>query len=256
MLRFIQISDTHIGLDRAYRRYDRNTYDHARRMVDYLNNHLDFQPDFVVHTGDVTDLPEDACAELAAEVFADLKYPIYYVIGNHDRAGAMRKYLLKQDPSEDRIFYDFQQGGFHFMVLDTRGEPDPQGFVSADQLAWLAETCQKSTAQGIMLLIHHLPIRLNVPWYDRQMEIVNAAALFEVLQGYKDKIRGVLFGHIHRSFAGFQQGIMCNAVASTFMQFQMSPHHLEPVFDVSAPPEYALVTLTENSTTITYHAIP
>jgi 3',5'-cyclic AMP phosphodiesterase CpdA len=225
-------------------------------MIDYLNNQLPFQPDFILHTGDVTNFPDADSAKLAAQVMNRLKYPVYYVCGNHDGRAALRKYLMNQSSNETPITYDFIRDDTHFIVLDTRGDIDPQGLVSAEQLAWLGETCQTSPAQSLCLWIHHLPVRMYVPWYDRDMRIMNDEAFFEVLKPHRDRLRGIFFGHIHRAFTGYRDGILCSAAASTFMQLHTNPHdeHLEA--DSIALPGYAIVTMTHQQTTVTHHTIP
>src|SRR5574341_734493 len=140
MLRFIHISDTHIGADPTFTLYQASPLNQLKVLVSHLNR-LPFAPDFVLHTGDVTNDYEDGSMQLAASVLAELKYPIYYVVGNHDGRATMREYLLKQTRSDERLFYDFWREDFHFLVLDTQGEPDPQGYISNEQLAWLKETC-------------------------------------------------------------------------------------------------------------------
>ncbi|NIR92463.1 MAG: phosphodiesterase, partial [Gammaproteobacteria bacterium] len=57
----------------------------AQRMVQLINK-LPVTPDFVVHTGDVVSDPHPKSYALAAETFAGLQVPIYFVNGNHDTA--------------------------------------------------------------------------------------------------------------------------------------------------------------------------
>jgi 3',5'-cyclic-AMP phosphodiesterase len=82
---FVQISDTHIGPTQDYERHGYASYPCAERLVELLNN-LPVKPEFVIHTGDVVTEPDPRSYRLAAELFARLELPIYYVNGNHDTA--------------------------------------------------------------------------------------------------------------------------------------------------------------------------
>ena len=70
-LRVVQISDVHIGsrLPRL-----------LRRIVNKTNA---LQPDYVMITGDLIDLPHISVDELRP--LSHIKAPVYYVIGNHER---------------------------------------------------------------------------------------------------------------------------------------------------------------------------
>src|SRR5688572_17847026 len=85
VLRFVHISDTHISHDPNYilPEAKHTPAEGARALVDAINN-LPFAPDFVLHTGDVAFDPEPAAYDTAAEIFSKLKFPIYYLTGNHD----------------------------------------------------------------------------------------------------------------------------------------------------------------------------
>lgn len=238
-----------------HERYGRIPYRYTERLIQHLNEELDFRPDFVVHTGDVTDFPTAECASLAASLLAQLHYPIYYVVGNHDGRAAMRQHLMGQAASDERLYYEFYHGDTHFVALDTIGEVDPGGLVSQDQLAWLEAQLATSQARQTCLLIHHLPVPMGVPWYDREMRITNAEALFAVLAPHRERLRGVFFGHIHRPLTAFRDGILMSAVGSAFMQFRTSPADHAPVLDPASLPCYSIVTLSDGLTTVTHHTV-
>lgn len=256
MLRFVHISDTHIGPNRQFELYGHNTYDNALHLINSINHDLGYVPDFVVHTGDVTNDHDAESARLAAQLFADLRFPIHYVRGNHDDPAFMRQYLLKQAPDDGPLYYDFVQGNVEFLVLDTRGEIDPQGYIDAAQLAWLAEKMSASMAERVVLLIHHQPLKLGVPWLDRDMRVMNDDALFDVLRPHKNQIAGIFFGHIHRPLTALRDGILCSAAASSFALFYAGPHDDKPRFDTMAQAGYAIVTLDGEQTTVTHHTLP
>jgi len=256
MIRFVHISDTHLGTTPNHIQYGRNTYQDAKAMVDFINHDLEFDPDFVLHTGDVLNEPDANASKLAADLFKTLRFPARYVVGNHDDRDLMRADLLGHPPTDGPLCYDFHVEDFHFIALDSRGEIDPQGFISADQLDWLGQTCRESNAQSLVILVHHLPLHLGVKWIDRDMRIMNDDAFFDVLLPHRERLRGIFFGHIHRATTGFRDGILCSASASTFMQFEMNPDDEKAQFDVNAPAGYAIVTMTHQQTTVTHQTLP
>jgi 3',5'-cyclic-AMP phosphodiesterase len=91
-LYFAHISDTHIGPTADYNRHGHSPLPCARRLVEIINT-LPTRPDFVVHTGDVVTDPDPLSYQVAAEVFAKLEVPIYYVTGNHDTSADIRRHL-------------------------------------------------------------------------------------------------------------------------------------------------------------------
>jgi 3',5'-cyclic AMP phosphodiesterase CpdA len=256
MLRFVHISDTHLGPDKNFKLYGRNTYQDADALVEHLNTNLGFEPAFILHTGDVTDDADAPATQLAAELFGRLLYPVYYVRGNHDAPAFLRQYLMGQPASAAPLYYDFQRQGFHFLVLDSHGQPDPQGHISGEQLAWLEATCAASTAESLVLCLHHLPLKMGIPWLDENMCIQNTADLWAVLRPHRARLRGVFFGHIHRAFTGFYEGILCSATGSGFAQFHTIPDAPSMMLDTAALGAYSLVTLTHSQTTLTHHTLP
>lgn len=253
MLRFIHISDTHIGPTPDFTLHGRNTLNHTRALVQHLNEALPFVPDFVLHTGDVTNYFEDEAAQLAVETLGTLKYPVYYVVGNHDDPNVMRRFYFNQEPSSEPLYYDFILQDFHFLVLDSRGKPDPQGYLSEAQLHWFTKKAQNSPARSLVVVVHHLPLQTGNLWYDRDMRIMNEQAFFAALKPFQSRIRGVFFGHIHRPYIGYREGILFSAAPSVAFQFYAWPEMERSQLDNSVGGGYAIVTLTHEQTTVAHH---
>jgi predicted MPP superfamily phosphohydrolase len=74
--RFAFISDTHIGSPNGGAEED------LRRTVADINQMEGI--DFVVITGDITELGTDAEIKLAKQILDELKVPYYIIPGNHD----------------------------------------------------------------------------------------------------------------------------------------------------------------------------
>src|SRR5690348_8692538 len=79
-LRFVQISDSHIGFDKPA-----NTDVTATLRAAIAKIKADPEPPaFLLHTGDLTHLSKPAEFETLQQVLSDLSVPVFYVPGEHD----------------------------------------------------------------------------------------------------------------------------------------------------------------------------
>ena len=253
MLRFVHISDTHIGPSTDYMLYGVNTHQKAEELVQFINNDLPFSPDFVLHTGDVAYDPDAQATRLAHDVLSQIKYPLYVVRGNHDDPNALRDYFANLPQGDGRLYYDFVVKDFHFIVLDTFGLVQPSGHLDDAQLEWLQKTLTASNARSIVMIVHHIPTITGNAWLDERMRIMNDDALFAILEPYQARIRGMFFGHIHDFSAHQHHGILCSSTAAAFSQF-IYPENPDERFMVAEPGGFSLVTVRHDGpTTILHH---
>ncbi len=102
-MRFAHFSDTHLGF-RQYGIYEREL-DFYRAFEKAVAKMIEERPDFVLHSGDLFDLPKPPPRALwvAQRCFAKLRekgIPVYAITGNHDmlfRRGAMPPQVLYRD---------------------------------------------------------------------------------------------------------------------------------------------------------------
>ncbi len=260
-LYFAHISDTHIGPTADYSRHGHYSLPCAQRSVEVINT-LPTRPDFVIHTGDVVTDPHPDSYQLAAETFARLEVPIYYVNGNHDRAADIRQYLMmgpKDDAGSDptRLSYTFDIKGFRFLVLDARGpdEIDPEGLLPDSQLQLLAEEA-KAEGPPLTVFTHYPTLPLDSPWMDGNMLIQNGESLHQALLPARNRLRGVFHGHVHQSMQTVRDGILYVSVASVFSQFAAWPGDRETRYDPDHDPGYNFVHLLAEQTIIHQHTFP
>lgn len=260
-LYFVHISDTHIGPTAEYSRHGHYSLPCAQRIVEIINN-LPTRPDFVIHTGDVVTDPHPDSYQLAAETFARLEVPIYYVNGNHDQASDIRHYLPmgpKEDAGSDpaRLSYTFTIKGCRFLVLDARGpdEIDPQGLLPDSQMELLVEEAAP-TGPPLAVFVHYPTLPLNSPWMDNNMLIQNGDALHRTLLPARERLRGVFHGHVHQSMQTRRDGILYVSVASVFSQFAAWPVDVETRYDPEHEPGYNFVHFLAEQTIIHQHTFP
>lgn len=263
-VRFIHITDTHIAPDPSFANYGHEPLRNLEALVDAINA-LAFPVDFVLHTGDVVQDRSAAAYRLARGALDRLRVPIHYVAGNHDDACLLQEVLLGRDPRCPRFDYQVTAGGVHMTVLDTRGPNDPAGTLTDDQLAALRLLCSPD-GPALVIALHHPPLPLDTPWLDegwREPAGMTATMLLdrgrefvEAIAPARRRLRGVFFGHVHRSFQVLHQGVLYASAPSAFGQLFTWPSSREPEPSPAEPAGFNVVTVMGAATVIRQHALP
>ena len=260
MLRFVHISDTHLGPSLDTIVCERNTADYFRALIDYLEM-LPFTPSFIVHTGDVANDREEEALVLAQQIASKLSFPIFFVAGNHDESAMMWRRLAPSSVDVCRapsgtFTYSFEQEGETFVVLDGAGgrEIDPSGCVSAADITFLEE--RVAASRRVSIFTHFPLFAYDCPWADTIMPILNGEEVHAVLARHARKVRGVFHGHMHRSTHCTRDGILYSCVASVFCQFSAWPVEHEPQNDYTESLRFNLVTLSDSGTLVKEFSAP
>lgn len=259
-VRFIHISDTHIGPTPDFSLYGVQTFRSLKRLISAINQ-IPTRPDFIIHTGDVVAGPDPEAYGLAAGLFRELKCPVYFVAGNHDSARDIRATLsigLREDLDDvrNRLAYKVVLKGHHVLILDTcePGEADPRGELPESQLEILRRVV-RTGKMPLTLFIHFPPVSLDSRWLDREMCLINGEALHQTLVPARDRLRGVFFGHVHRGIQVLRDGILYSGVGSTFCQFTAWPDDQETRYEPDCPAYFNYVTLLPDQTIVKEHAV-
>jgi hypothetical protein len=189
---FVQLSDTHWGFDGANINPDfQGTLKKAVAAV----NGLGEQPDFVVFTGDLTQLTADAkirrdrMAEFR-DIVSGLKVKtVRFMPGEHDAS-------LDRGEAYQQFFgdshYTFDHGGVHFIVLDNVS--DPMAAVGEKQLQWLQADLKQIKNDARIVVLTHRPLFDLAPDWDWATR--DGAAVIDALMPHPNVT--VLYGHIHQ----------------------------------------------------------
>ena len=260
-LRFVHISDTHIGTSKDFLIYETSPYEATKKLISAIKQ-LPFVPDFLLHTGDVAALRgEEESYILAAELFKEVHIPCYFVTGNHDISETMNKHMvygerkLLSDPTEN--IYLFEKEDIEFLVLDAKGPDaiDPHGQLSSNQME-IFKNYIEHVQKPFAILLHFPPISLDSVWLDRDMLLLEGQTFHEMLLPKKHLLRGVFFGHIHRGMSIYKNGILYSSVGSSFLQFFTWPQQEKPDFQYDNVGFYNVVTIAENSTIVKQQYYP
>jgi 3',5'-cyclic-AMP phosphodiesterase len=193
-LRFAYMGDTHIlpetkqlnGVTNAFRQIQ-NQRDKAA---------------FVLHGGDVIMdalLPDKATVRGQFDAWnrvvkAECSLPLRYAIGNHDiwgpdaakADGAWGKAWIQDELKMPGRYYSFEQGGWHFVILDSvQAKPTGAWYttrVDAEQMAWLKADLEKTPATTPVLVLSHVPI-LTATVFDFAQPIAGVDGRLAVIDG-------------------------------------------------------------------------
>ncbi len=264
-LRFVHISDTHITPDTDYMKsYAPYTpLLGARALIDALRE-LPFQPDFVLHTGDVAYDPEPDVYSAIAALMGELDVPVYYLAGNHDDSQTLQRLLMGRGDDEIQTYlhYEFEAKGVQVVCVDSNaphhheeGKEAPAGRVPDSQLEWLDMLCTADDERPLLIAIHHNVLPMGVPWLDDWMRTENGEAFHAVVRQARDRLQGVFHGHIHQNISTFKDGVLYSAAASSWYQLMSYPipENQRVSADDITPPGFSVVTIENGRTFIRRH---
>jgi hypothetical protein len=158
-LSFVQISDTHIGFSKPANPDPITTLKETIGRIRALPR----QPDFIVHTGDVTHLATPAQFDQAKQLLADLPAPVFFIPGEHDIVNGVdpRPFIAAfgKDTKGDGWF-SFDLRGVHVigLVNVVRLGDHGQGTLGRDQLDWLKADLAGLSSSTPIVLLSHFPL--------------------------------------------------------------------------------------------------
>jgi Icc protein len=192
---FVQLSDSHIGFNKAANKNVTATLQDAVSKV----NALPQNPALVLHTGDITQLAKPQEFDTANEVLKGLKTDrVFYVPGEHDvaadnGAGYLQRY---GKDAKGGGWHSFDHSGVHFIglvnVLNLKA--GGLGSLGAEQIAWLSKDVGGLSASTPIVLFAHVPLWTVYPqWGWGTDDSEQALALLKRFGSVT-----VLNGHIHQ----------------------------------------------------------
>jgi 3',5'-cyclic AMP phosphodiesterase CpdA len=192
---FLQMSDSHIGFDKAANPDALGTLREAVAIV----KAMPVKPSFIIHTGDITHLSKPAQFDNADKVFSETGVQIHYVPGEHDIIDEEngKAYLERYGKgTKGAGWYSFDDHGVHFIglvnVVDLKG--GGLGNLGADQLAWLAADLKDKSNSTPIVVFAHIPLQiLYKEWGWGTEDGTQALALLKRFGSVT-----ILNGHIHQ----------------------------------------------------------
>jgi hypothetical protein len=230
---FVQVSDSHIGFNKAPNADARATFREAIAKVKALPD----RPDFIIHTGDVSQLSRDDEFDDAEQIIREAGVPVFFVPGEHDMLDPENgKAFLKRFGKHSRGdgWYSFDHRGVHFVALVNVADLKPGGMgnLGAEQLKWLrADLAGRSSSTPIVVFAH---IPLWTVYADWGWGTDDAAQALKLLARFGSVT--VLNGHIHQITQKVEGRIAFHTARSTAFP-QPAPGTAPGPGPLKVPPE-------------------
>jgi 3',5'-cyclic-AMP phosphodiesterase len=207
---FVQISDSHIGFNKAANQDVAGT---LKLALDKINA-LPATPDILLHTGDITHSSKPAEFDTAQQLIRGVKAgQTFYVPGEHDIAtddGAMYRERFGKGTNGSG-WYSFTHKGVHFIGLNNCLQIDAMGNLGADQLAWLKADLGSQSASTPIVIFAHIPLWMIYP--DWGWGTKDGAEALSYLKRFGSVT--VLNGHIHQVVQKVEGNVAFHTAMST-----------------------------------------
>lgn len=204
MTRFIHLTDLHILHPDAGDPSDKSGAIETLRRVVGIVNGMDRQPDFVVASGDLTNMGDTASYELIRDILKPLRAPLVMALGNHDKRASFHDVL--GNPGSDAPYCrDAIYGDLHVITLDTSVAGRVAGTICEAQFDFLRGALDRHTDIAKLIVMHHPPCvdPEGLPW--GSVDRAATDRLVVMLKGHN--IAGILSGHIHINRVSHWHGI-------------------------------------------------
>ena len=213
---FMQISDSHIGFDKAANSDVTATLRAAIAKI----NALKVQPAFLLHTGDITQLSKPSEFDTADQVLREARTgKTFYVPGEHDVSvdgGASYLQRYGKDAQKTRDgggWYSFDHSGVHFMglvnVLNLKA--GGLGSLGAEQLEWIERDVKHLSSSTPIVVFAHVPLWSVYPAWGWGTD--DGARALSYLKRFGSVT--VLNGHIHQTMQKVEGNVAFHTALST-----------------------------------------
>jgi hypothetical protein len=210
-LRFVQISDSHIGFAKEPNKDVVATLELAIAKI----NALPERPELLIHTGDLTHLSTPKEFDTVAQLLATAKVGhVVCVPGEHDIIGESQYLKRFGKGTKGEGWLSFDLGGIHFVGLvnvASQGTDKGLGVLGNDQLAWLEADLAARGADTPIVVFAHVPLLAVYPAWgwgtsdgDRALAILKRFASVTILNG-----------HIHQVFQKVEGNVTIHTARST-----------------------------------------
>jgi len=207
---FVQISDSHIGFNKPANADVNGTLQLA---VDQINAAIQ-QPDFILHTGDLTHLAKASEFDTLEQILKGLRQKeVFYVPGEHDVTGDDGKLFIERfgKPAGGKTWQSFDHQGVHFIGLNNCVQLEGLGAIGAEQLEWLGRDVAGLAASTSIVVFAHIPLWSIYPeWGWGTKDSAQALAILKRFGSVT-----VLNGHIHQVMQKVEGNVTFHTAMST-----------------------------------------
>jgi len=210
-LHFVQISDSHMGFNKAANTDVAGTLKAAVEKIKALSA----TPEFLLHTGDISHLSKPEEFDAVDQILKDTGKEVFFVPGEHD--------VLNDDGAQFRERYgkgsqgagwrSFDKNGTHFIglvnVIDLKA--GGLGTLGAKQLEWLEKDLKERSKSTPIVVFAHIPLWSVYPQWGWGTD--DATQALSYLKSFGSVT--VLNGHIHQTMQKIEGNVTFHTAAST-----------------------------------------
>jgi len=215
---FVQISDSHIGFDKAA---NKNVIGTLERCVARINA-LSQRPTFVIHTGDHVHLSTPGEFDTAKQILSTIKTgQVLHVPGEHDvfvdQGRRYREFFGKG--SRGSGYFSFDTGGVHFLALSNVQASEAEsgatnnglGILGAEQLRFIKKDLAAVSSDTPVVIFGHVPLLAVYPQWG--WATADSVQVIDQLKRFGSVT--ALNGHIHQLISKTEGNVVMHTAAST-----------------------------------------
>jgi 3',5'-cyclic-AMP phosphodiesterase len=211
-LTFVQISDSHMGFDKAA---NPDVVGTLKAAVDTINA-LPVAPAFMLHTGDISHLSKPGEFDTVDQLLkAASTKDIFFVPGEHDVLNDDGKSYLERygKGTQGSGWYSFDKNGVHFVGLVNvmNLKAGGLGSLGGEQLEWLEKDVKHLSKSTPIVVFAHIPLWSIYPEWGWGTD--DSAQALSYLKRFGSVT--VLNGHIHQTMQKVEGNITFHTADST-----------------------------------------
>jgi len=211
-LSFVQISDSHMGFNKAANPDVAATLQAA---VDKINA-LSIHPEFLLHTGDVSHLSKPEEFDIVSQILKGAAAKdVFFVPGEHDILNDYGKDYFDRfgKGAQPGGWYSFEKKGVHFIglvnVLNLKA--GGLGTLGREQLEWLEKDVKHLKSSTPIVVFAHIPLWTVYPEWGWGTD--DSAQALAYLKKFGSVT--VLNGHIHQTMQKIEGNVTFHTACST-----------------------------------------
>ena len=209
---FVQISDSHIGFNKPANPDVTVT---LQKAIDKINA-LPFTPDFIIHTGDLSQLSKPSEFDTLDQALKGVSAKqIFFVPGEHDMLSDNGDQYLQRYGKDTKGtgWHSFDHKGVHFVGLVNVAnlKAGGMGALGREQLEWLEADLKGRSASTPIVLFAHIPLWTIYPEWGWGTDDSEQALSYVKRFGSVT----VLNGHIHQIMQKIEGKVSFHTAMST-----------------------------------------
>ncbi len=211
-LSFVQISDSHMGFNKAA---NPDVVGTLKAAIDKING-LSTPPEFILHTGDISHLSKPEEFDTVDQILKSASAKeVFFVPGEHDILNDDGKQYLERygKGAKGGGWYSFDKKGVHFIGLVNvqNLKAGGLGTLGPEQLEWMEDDLKHLKHSTPIVVFAHIPLWSVYPeWGWGTADSAQALAYLKKFGSVT-----VLNGHIHQTMQKVEGNVTFHTAAST-----------------------------------------